>query len=99
MRALVRWLSPRRRVQGRTQRERLAIAEISAQHWLSEQVYRRRTAKGLSYYGLARRIGQREQWIAEIEAGHGNPTLNDIARLAIALDCEPGVLLSKDEAA
>lgn len=46
-----------------------------------------RNDKGLSQYSLAQLVGYKQVTISAWEVGRSEPSMGDIAKLAIALDC------------
>lgn len=59
-----------------------------------QQLKRLRLDRGLSQYRLARQSGVAQSVISQIEAGHANPTIKTIDRLAQALDVDRAALMS-----
>lgn len=58
-----------------------------------DAVYRRRYQKGLTQQMLADRAGLHRSYIADIENGARNPSLQIIVQIAKALDVPPASLL------
>jgi transcriptional regulator with XRE-family HTH domain len=52
-----------------------------------------RTANGLSRYALAKRVGISQSYVAKLEAGHSDPTVGMLQRLAKALGVPVTALL------
>jgi len=52
-----------------------------------------RTAKGLSRYALAKRVGISQSYVAKLEAGRSDPTVGMLQRLAKALGVPVTALL------
>ena len=67
--------------------EDVQIQEIEERHNLSQQVFFRREAHGLSQESLAELAGMTQAQIANLEAGQLNPTLRTLVKLAHALEC------------
>ncbi len=57
----------------------------------------RRQAIGISQEELADRSGLHRTYVSDIERGVRNVSLNNIAKLAVALDCSPSELLREAE--
>lgn len=53
-----------------------------------------RQAQGLTQGQLAERIGSRQPVISRLESGEGNPTLNQLQKIAKALDLKLKVSLN-----
>lgn len=68
-------------------------AEVDPPFTLASNVYRLRTAAGMSQAELARAVGMAQPRIAEIERGDSNPTLRTLSKLAFALRVELSILL------
>src|SRR5690625_4981793 len=63
------------------------IQEIEERHDIAQQVFFRREAIGLTQETLAASAGMTQAQIAQIEAGHANPTHRTLVKLAAALGC------------
>jgi transcriptional regulator with XRE-family HTH domain len=72
--------------------------EVDPPFILAGNVYRLRTALGLTQAQLAERIGVRQPRIAEIERGDANPRLDTLARLSAALRVPLAALLADEGA-
>jgi transcriptional regulator with XRE-family HTH domain len=77
--------------------EAVQLREIEERHRLSQQIFFRRERAGQTQDELAQRASLTQAQIANLEAGHANPTLLTIVKLASALDC-PVRALFEDEA-
>lgn len=90
--SLFKWLRPRATA------EHVQIQEIRELHDLAQQVFLRREMEGgLTQAKLAERAGMTQAQIANIEAGHANPTVRSLAKLAHALGCRIRDLFDEDE--
>lgn len=63
------------------------IQEIEERHDLSQQIFFRREEMGLSQTQLAERAGLTQAQVARLEAGHSNPTLKTLTKLAHSFGC------------
>jgi transcriptional regulator with XRE-family HTH domain len=70
-----------------TMSEDAHIQEIDERHFISEQVFFRREARGWSQDQLAAEAGMTQAQVALIEAGQANPTLRSLVKLAQAFGC------------
>ncbi|NMF98813.2 helix-turn-helix domain-containing protein [Aromatoleum toluolicum] len=66
----------------------------SAREILAENLKRLRTARGWSQEYLAHEAGLHRTFVAHVERGMRNISLDNIERLADALDVTPGSLLT-----
>lgn len=66
---------------------------------LGQRVRERRTERGLTLRDLAARAGLSLRFVAEVEAGRGNPSVASLAALAEALQTSAAGLLSEPAAA
>jgi HTH-type transcriptional regulator/antitoxin HipB len=55
---------------------------------VAQNIYRLRSARGLTQQELARRAGMRQPRIAELERGDSGSTQDTLVRIAIALDVD-----------
>jgi transcriptional regulator with XRE-family HTH domain len=76
---------------------RKALEVMGHRAVLGSNVYRLRTERGWTQGELAERAGMAQPRIANIENHLGNPRLDTISRVALALGVEPGVLLRRAE--
>lgn len=67
--------------------EAVESQEIDELHFLSEQVYFRRTAENWTQDELAEVSGMTQAQIANIEAARANPTVRSLVKVAHALRC------------
>jgi transcriptional regulator with XRE-family HTH domain len=72
---------------------KLAITETVLRHRLSANVRMRRNAASLTIKGASGRVKMHWRHWQKIEAGETNATLFTLARVAEALNVEPGELL------
>jgi transcriptional regulator with XRE-family HTH domain len=63
-------------------------------HQFGQSLAERRHRTGASQEGLAQLAGLHRTYVGSVERGERNPTLTTIVRLANALGCAPGELLS-----
>jgi transcriptional regulator with XRE-family HTH domain len=68
-------------------------AEIDTPYLLAANVHRIRKALGMSQEALASALGVTQPRIAQIERGDANLRIGTLARLAVALRCDPRDLL------
>ncbi|PVE77843.1 XRE family transcriptional regulator [Microbacterium testaceum] len=68
---------------------------MAANDILARNLRRFREERKLSLAELGRRSGLSKQTVLLVEAGSGNPTIDTIDRLALALDVSPRALLSE----
>ena len=64
------------------------------QREFGNRVRQRRQALGISQEELAHRSGINRTYIGSLETGARNPSLDNIARLAIGLDCDAADLVA-----
>jgi transcriptional regulator with XRE-family HTH domain len=69
------------------------IRELHELHSLAQQVFFRRQHVGLTQAELADKASMSQARIADLEAGHTNPTVKTLVRLSAALGCEVRDLL------
>jgi transcriptional regulator with XRE-family HTH domain len=69
----------------------------SARNNFGRSVRERRLAKGLSQEALADLAGLHRTYIGSVERGERNVSLDNIVRLAEALECYPADLLARDD--
>ena len=62
---------------------------------LGRNVRARREAKGMTQEQLALDAGMKRSYVSELERGLRNPTVRALERLALALEVEASVLVSK----
>lgn len=60
---------------------------------LGDRIRQHRARRGLSQEALAYEAGINRTYIASLEAGQRNPSLDLLARLAVALDVDLGTLV------
>jgi transcriptional regulator with XRE-family HTH domain len=72
---------------------RIAITETILRNRLGSNVRSKRTASSLTVKKAAKRAQMNPRHWQKIEAGQSNTTLFTLARIAEALDVEPGHLL------
>jgi transcriptional regulator with XRE-family HTH domain len=63
------------------------------QRELGRRIQERRTALGLSQEGLAHRSGIHRTYVGSLESGERNPSVDNVVRLAVALNQDPGDLV------
>lgn len=71
--------------------------DIVAQFGRNLRAYRKQ--RGLSQEKLAELSGLHRTYISGLELGKRNPSITIVARLAEALEIEPGALLARDSVA
>ena len=64
------------------------------QRLLGQRVRERRLKLGLTQEAVAERAGMHPVYISLVERGHRNPSLDNVVRLAVALQCDPGRLVT-----
>jgi transcriptional regulator with XRE-family HTH domain len=64
---------------------------------LGERLRARRMELGLTLAAVATEAGLSVPYVANLEKGRGNPTLDSVVALAAALEVTPGALLSFEE--
>lgn len=69
-------------------------AKRSANDIFGERIRELRQKRGLTQVELAERCGFPQGRISDVEGGRNAPTLLTILRLALALECKVGVLMS-----
>lgn len=69
------------------------MSELSAREALAANLKRLRVERGWSQEELAYRAGLHRTFVAHVERGARNISLDNIERLAIAFDLEPATLL------
>ncbi|MFI7638373.1 helix-turn-helix domain-containing protein [Nonomuraea sp. NPDC049400] len=79
-----------------TARERRAASSAAAA--AGAQVQRRRQQRGMSQAELARRTGLSKATLSQLEAGAGNPTIDTLDAIAVALAIPLTDLLSRESA-
>lgn len=77
--------------------EAVDLQELDEVHFLAVNLFELRQSHGWSQEVLADRAGMTQAQIARIEAGHANPTLRTITKLACSLDRSVSELLSDPE--
>lgn len=73
------------------------MSELSAREVLADNLKRLRAERGWSQEELAYRAGLHRTFVAHVERGARNISLDNIERLALALETEPAILLRADE--
>jgi transcriptional regulator with XRE-family HTH domain len=73
------------------------LREVEERHRLSQQVFFRRERTGQTQEELARKASLTQAQIANLEAGHANPTLLTIVKVASALGCSVRALFEAEE--
>ena len=74
-----------------------AVREIDERHHIAQQVFFRREERGWSQRNLADLAALTPAQIALVEAGHANPPLRALVRLAHALGCSLAELTAPRE--
>lgn len=69
------------------------MSELSAREVLADNLKRLRGERGWSQEELAYRAGLHRTFVAHVERGARNISLDNIERLAAALETEPSALL------
>lgn len=64
------------------------------QRRFGEQVRKRRLKLGLTQEAVAERAGLHPVYVSLVERGLRNPSLDNVVRLAIGLQCDPGRLVT-----
>lgn len=77
--------------------EEARLREIDERHFLAQQIFFRREARGWSQDELARASGLTQAQVATVEAGQANPTLRTLAKLATAFACTVSELFNDPE--
>jgi transcriptional regulator with XRE-family HTH domain len=77
--------------------EEAQLREVDERHFLSEQVFQRRDALGWSQQELARQADLTQAQVANVEAGHANPTLRTLSKLAVVFGCAVSDLFANSE--
>lgn len=74
--------------------EDVQIQEIDERHHLAQQLFVRRERHSWTQEELAERAEITQSQVAKLEAGHVNPTLRTLVRLAHALKCSVGEMFA-----
>lgn len=78
--------------------EDLEMLAIDESHYLAQQVFMRRGMLCITQGELAERAGMTQSQVANVEAGHANPTHRTLVKIAYALDCNVRHLYEDDDA-
>lgn len=66
---------------------------MAPEYEVIKSIIRERQKKGLTQLQLAERVGTRQPVISRLESGEGNPTINQLQKIAKALDLKVVVTL------
>ena len=70
------------------------LREIDERHYIAQQVFFRREERGWTHQNLADLAGMSAAQVQLVEAGHANPPLRALVKLAHALGCTLAELAS-----
>lgn len=76
--------------------EKVQLQEMHEAHDLSQQLYLRRELLGMTQEELGTAAGLTQSQVATVEAGHANPTLRTMTKVAVALGCRVRDLFRED---
>lgn len=65
---------------------RAEVEKLEPEYQLARQLIKARLAKKLTQDELAKKIGVKQEYIARLESGQANPTLETVSRVSKALD-------------
>lgn len=62
--------------------------KLEPEYKLAQELLKKRLAKNLTQAELADKVGVKQEYIARLESGTGNPTISSISKVAHALGSE-----------